>query len=595
MSGTAQSDQINCQRIPFWLDSESTPVYCCLHVSSEQKHNSIGVVICSPLGFEYTHSHRTLRHLADQLASSGVPALRFDYHGCGDSDADLRAAGRIEKTQENIDSAIKQLKQATGVTQVCLIGIRLGGTLAALYAEKTPIDKLILWSPCVKGRAYVREMTALEKLASHNEGTDQDFIDSGGFILSKETAAGLSQINLLKMDYSNIKNMLLIERNDLKTDQKLLKVVADSDASTTCEHYLMDGYADMMAEPQETKIPFSTIDKIVDWISFNEDSKSNQKVETSTFKSLAFHPSADSNERICYPIGSNLIGILTTPETAPNQSIPLVVLANSGSVHRVGPNRLYVELARELGKMGIASFRFDLRNLGESVMGLPTDENHPYPHGSTADIEEVINHLQSQFDYQNFVLAGLCSGAHNVFHAAIELDHDSRIEEVIMVNPLAFYRRPHNFQDNSKEQEMAKNSEQYRKSLLDPSKWKQLLSKRKNLGYIFKFVVRLFWKKLASAFSSVARIFGIAQQSQLSKDLNQYKNSDTRISFFIASKDPGKKMLMDNAGSTVSKMLKDQKLFLYDIENADHTFSNFQCRSRFIQKFGRHILDKYQK
>ncbi|MCW8879488.1 MAG: alpha/beta hydrolase [Kangiellaceae bacterium] len=595
MSGTVDPSKTNCQRIPFWLDSESTPVYCCLHVSSEQRHNQIGVVICSPLGFEYTHSHRTLRHLADRLASAGIPTIRFDYHGSGDSDADLRAIGRVEKIQQNIGSTINQLKQATGVTQVCLIGVRLGATLAALYTEQSPIDKLILWSPCVKGRAYVREMMALEKLAAHSEGTDQDFIDSGGFILSNETAESLGQINLLKMEYSNINNVLLIERSDLKTDQKLLRAISNKETRTSCEHYLMEGYADMMAEPQETKIPFDTIEKVVNWIKPQNTAHSDFEIQTKDFKQVAFHPSANSYERICYPIGSNLIGILTTPKATQDKPIPLVVLANSGSVHRVGPNRLYVELARELGKAGIASFRFDLRNLGESVMGLPVDENHPYPHDSTADIEDIINHLQSHFEYDKFVLAGLCSGAHNVFHAAIELEHDKRINEVIMINPLAFYRRPHNFQDNSKEQEMAKDSEQYRKSLLDPSKWKQLFSKRGNLGYIFKFVIRLLWKKLASLFFSVARIFGIAQQTQLSKDLNQYRNSDTHISFFIASKDPGKKILMDNAKSTVNSMIKAEQLFLYDIENADHTFSNFQCRSRFIQKFVKHILNKYLK
>ena len=55
----------------------------------------IVVVLCPPMGPEYTRSHRTLRHLADRLALAGIPALRFDYHGVGDSAGDEDDPDRV--------------------------------------------------------------------------------------------------------------------------------------------------------------------------------------------------------------------------------------------------------------------------------------------------------------------------------------------------------------------------------------------------------------------------------------------------------------------------------------------------------------------
>jgi alpha/beta superfamily hydrolase len=58
--------------------------------------SSSGVVICNPFGFEVICAHRTLRHLADSLAGAGLPTLRFDYDGTGDSAGDDRDPKRLE-------------------------------------------------------------------------------------------------------------------------------------------------------------------------------------------------------------------------------------------------------------------------------------------------------------------------------------------------------------------------------------------------------------------------------------------------------------------------------------------------------------------
>jgi len=44
-----------------------------------------GVVLCNTLGNESLRAFVTLRHVAEKLAAAGVAALRFDFHGTGDS------------------------------------------------------------------------------------------------------------------------------------------------------------------------------------------------------------------------------------------------------------------------------------------------------------------------------------------------------------------------------------------------------------------------------------------------------------------------------------------------------------------------------
>src|ERR1051325_66360 len=76
------------RREAFYLQSQEQPLFAWLHYPANPSGH--GVVLCAPLGYEQVHAHRSFRVLADQLAAAGVTALRFDYHGTGDS------AGRDE-------------------------------------------------------------------------------------------------------------------------------------------------------------------------------------------------------------------------------------------------------------------------------------------------------------------------------------------------------------------------------------------------------------------------------------------------------------------------------------------------------------------
>ena len=144
------------------------------------------MILCAPWGQEYLCAHRSLRKLGDLLSASGHHVMRFDYFGTGDSGGDLGDAG-LAAWRSDIRLAMEELREASGIERVSLVGLRLGAALAAEVAAQSTalVDSLILWDPIVSGRDYV---DTLEQIGS---GAEVD-----GFELSASLAAEMREIDL---------------------------------------------------------------------------------------------------------------------------------------------------------------------------------------------------------------------------------------------------------------------------------------------------------------------------------------------------------------------------------------------------------------
>lgn len=591
------TDSSNSNRFPFWLNEGSQTILCWLHIPQNDQISNTGVIICNPLGYEYSHTHRTVRHLSNHLSSKGYATIRFDYNGTGDSASDLFATERINTFLKNIDSVIDILKRQTGVEKICLIGLRLGGSLAASYCNHSSIDSLVLWSCYTKGRTYIRETKALEKLASHSNNSGKKFIDSGGFIVTAETEKELQQVNLLKQSYLIKDSVLIIERDDLPTSDKLLDILKEKNIPS--EKYLMTGYLDMMAEPHQTKIPKTTLTKISSWLG---DKESDAKLHLSQQQKNWFcqFPTANHEaiaETICLQQESRLMGVLSRPASnlQANKDKTLVLLANSGSVHRVGPNRVYVELAREASIAGFSVLRFDLSNLGDSVVGEPTNENHPYPFSSTQDIANTISYMKKHFGYKKFILAGLCSGAYSVFHAGLQLPKSANICEVIMINLLTIYRPIDSTERAIPGYQVEKDSQQYSQSVVSLGKWKKLFSGKVDLVNLTNFAVQKLSRTFSLKMRLLGELIGIHSGSRLSMDLKTYAERGIKINFFIASRDPGIRIIMSQAKKNIVKMANSDSHQLVEVPESDHTFSEHSCRKEFVRLFVNHLRTNYSK
>ena len=120
------------------------------------------VVLCPPYGHELVQSHRAFRLLADRLSEAGFPTLRFDYRGTGDSAGEAGEA-TLEAWREDVRAATEICRARSRRKHVTAVGLRLGGSLAALEAGRAgAFDRLVLWDPVVRGAEYLAELEALE-------------------------------------------------------------------------------------------------------------------------------------------------------------------------------------------------------------------------------------------------------------------------------------------------------------------------------------------------------------------------------------------------------------------------------------------------
>jgi alpha-beta hydrolase superfamily lysophospholipase len=142
---------------------------------------------------------------------------------------------------------------------------------------------------------------------------------------------------------------------------------------------------------------------------------------------------AMTEHAVTFAAGNSLVGVLTKAELEGNPLRPAVVLLNAGIVHRVGPNRLHVRIARELARRGFASLRFDLSGIGDS---LPRTDGLSLHAAALADVREAMDFVAAELKASSFILVGLCSGADLAFRAAMA---DGRVVGAVLIDGMPYH------------------------------------------------------------------------------------------------------------------------------------------------------------
>lgn len=139
----------------------------------------------------------------------------------------------------------------------------------------------------------------------------------------------------------------------------------------------------------------------------------------------------------------SLVGIHTAPDVPADGVQRAVLMSNIGMHHRVGPFRIYVELARSLAAAGFHVLRFDMSGMGDS------EQRHDVVTAADrarADFDDAMQVLTRELGISEFVLVGLCSGVDSTHNTAT---NDPRVHGAVFIDgysyPTAGFRLRHYF------------------------------------------------------------------------------------------------------------------------------------------------------
>jgi pimeloyl-ACP methyl ester carboxylesterase len=458
---------------PIYLDRASSPIFGFLHDAGSDSRRDVAVLICAPFGWDDVCSYRSRREWAIHLAHGGYATLRFDPPGSGDSAGSPHEPGRLQAWVDATASAAGWLRSQTGARRIAAIGIGLGGLVAGVaLTQGAQIDDLVLWATPARGRNYLRELRAFAsledeglsptrarrgslRLARRAPSPFEGQLEAGGFVLSAETVQALEALDLTEAPIPTPagRHVLMLKRDGLPVDARLQGHLEAAGVAVSVAKG--QGYRAMMARPHDAVSPTQAFAEVDSWLdgfsrptidAGGDDERAPAtntallaadragavlEIDGTTIREtpfLAGHPTEELFGIVAEPVGARAADVC-------------VVLFNAGAMHHIGPNRMWVEMARRWAARGVPVARVDLAALGDSAgEPLPSrDMAALYARETIDQVRVTLDALETRGVATHFVLGGLCSGAYWSFHGALQ---DERVVSTLLLNPRAFFWDP---------------------------------------------------------------------------------------------------------------------------------------------------------
>lgn len=257
---------------PFYFGKPNKQLFGNYHRPASTAQFKDGVVVlCYPLGDEYVQSHRTYRQLATRLARVGLPTLRFDFYGCGNSAGeDIDAT--LDQWLDDIHTAIELARERSGAQQVYLVGLRFGSALAALAADRYgDIARLVLWETVSSGSGYWEDITdwhdhlvRMFLSAPDQVVNDANAVERVGFVFSRSMIDDLHNIDLTTLTHKPANQVLIMER----AEEAAVQAVGAhfEKLGSSVEYQYRTSPIIWREDPDKALVPFQVVQAIVDWL-----------------------------------------------------------------------------------------------------------------------------------------------------------------------------------------------------------------------------------------------------------------------------------------------------------------------------------------
>ncbi|XOV81712.1 MAG: hypothetical protein ACFHXK_12620 [bacterium] len=593
---------------PFFFGEDSNKLlFGWLH-SPDPAHGKqgkgVGVVLCNPFGFEEVAAHRGLRTLAIECASSGFPCIRFDYLGCGNSAGDEYTENQVQQWVESIRLAIEAIKILESVEQVILVGFRLGFSLAAMASEnRSDVLGMVAVSPVVKGREYLRELRLLTSPENQDDACPNGIaLAPSGFIVTDSTASEIQDIDLAEVKLGT-KELLIIEEVQIPPRVDTWSQIAQR-SKISVETMLSDGYLQLSADPQTSQVPSNLFGEIIrcveEWsdvaqgapgIAISNVACSDRDLVFTQCRPSDSIVNAGSSKGahetiVSVPVGSRqLFGIVH--ESTRHVSERTVVFLNAGMVRNIGPNRMFVPLARACAQEGVRVLRFDFSAVGDSASQSVEGKNASYSHAAGEELAAVIRFVK-QLGASEIKLVGLCSGAYHAFRGIVA---GLPVHSAILINPLAFDQQDleDEFDKSFATYEVLDLFANIKRQIHTGKFWMKLRRGQLDIKTLRKLVIRRFRFSIVLLTNSIFRKLNITHASDIVQDVRDALGYGTKLNFLFSESDPGFELLSRRIGNTLAQFRSNPNFLIDTIPNADHTFTNVSARSRLVRVL-EHIL-----
>lgn len=579
---------------PLYFASGEHRLFGWLHRPSKQSA-ALGLVICNPFGYEAICSHRSVRTFAEAAAAAGVPALRFDYVGTGNSDDLDPGAEQISVWTQDVLAAVRELQRASGVERVCLLGFRLGALLATLAAAQCEAaSSLILAAPVISGRRYLRELRMVHLAASQNavvaptpgaaaeEGASEESFEVSGFALSPATIRTLTAVDMTSISVAPAQKILILDRTDLPAAARWNELLNRLGVRT--KYLCLPGIVQMIwTAPHFATVPGTMISVISSWLypqmpssgaasaAAPSGTRRQRTLEPAMHALRLPDPSAPQASLTEQPVffgpGKSLFGIVTQPRSGEVRRRG-VVFVNDGATYHIGANRINVALARRWACRGYVVLRMDLSGLGESAPRPGRPSNEVFPPSALEDIRAGIELLRQQYEARDVTLVGLCSGAYHALRAAVA---GLPINLILLINPQNFFWKEGTSISDMQLVEVLSGPGKYRERMLSSKNWRKVLTGRADVRRIASVHVRHAWFTFTALLRDVARRLHIRVPQDLGRELEEVTARGVQVVFVFSRGEVGIELLKLQAGSAVERIRDRCRVHI--IDGADHIFS----------------------
>ncbi len=543
-----------------------------------------GVLLCNPIGDDYVRAHRPLRHLAEILSRAGFAVLRFDFHGTGDSSGTEQEPGRVAAWIADVKLAVDEVRSRSGAAKVAAVGLRFGATMAAWACQDRAVDDLVLWDPYPSGAAYVIETARLHNMlrllepqsfAAEPPGWNGGGQEALGFLLTPETVAELQPVDLLAMRRRPAERVLVVSASSAPAEEKLVEQLRGLGAAV--DHRRMPGHKFLVQINHAADLPSPILEAIASWLDEGHLARDAIVPPPTTATLEATMPYGE--EPVVFGRKHPLFGILVHPPMDKRDpKLPVIVMTNAGCVHRIGPHRFYVPMARRWAALGFTVFRVDISAIGDSPAAHGSAQNLTYPRDGLQDLDDAMTAAIAATGAGRVIVIGLCSGADLAFQIAFK---DPRVVCAVMMNPRTFCVHDLNMVESYTR------ARYYQDSLFRLASWKKALRGDVDVGRAIRMLLPkvkdLTKRRFARAITGPAVGEDEGGHNDVPACLRMMAERGVDTFLVASEKDPGVDFVDSQFGKAMQALKSVRGYRREDFKGVDHTFTSLYAQQRVSQ------------